>query len=140
MADWIRCKVQGMSIESGDEADEYYVVPEEALQFLPEEWRSHFQAMVDDHRAVLKSGDKELSQFIRISKSLSTLAALKHVQKRLAEYKFAADIDAFMDLDILTTAFVVTYVRLHLGENGSGASRVMPFPRSFAEAMTRSSS
>jgi len=120
MADWIRCKVQGMSIESGDEADEYYVVPEEALQFLPEEWRSHFQAMVNDHRAVLKSGDKELSQIIRISKSLSTLAALKHVQKRLAEYKFAADIDAFMDLDILTTAFVVTYVRLHLGENGSG--------------------
>ena len=88
MADWIRCKVQGMSIESGDEADEYYVVPEEALQFLPEEWRSHFQAMVNDHRAVLKSGDKELSQIIRISKSLSTLAALKHVQKRLAEYNF----------------------------------------------------
>jgi hypothetical protein len=116
--------VQGMSIESADEAEEYYVVPEEALQFLPEEWRNHFQAMVDDHRAVLKSSDKELSQIIKISKSLSTLAALKHVQKRLAEYKFAADMDAFMDLDILTTAFVVTYVRLHKGENGSsGFSR-----------------
>jgi hypothetical protein len=109
--------------ESGDEAEEYYVVPEEALQFLPEEWRNHFRAMADDHRAVLKSGDNELSQIIRISKSFSALA-LKHVQKRLAEYKFAADIDAFMDLDILTTAFVVTYVRLHKGENGgSGFSR-----------------
>lgn len=113
-----------MSIESEDEADEYYVLPEEALQFLPEQWRNHFQGMVDDHRAVLKSGDKELSQIIRISKSLSALAVLKHIQKRLAEYKFAADMDAFMDLDVLTTAFVVTYVRLHLGENASsGFSR-----------------
>jgi hypothetical protein len=113
-----------MPTESGDEADEYYVVPEEALQFLPEQWRSHFRAMADDHRAVLKSGDKELSQIIRILKSFSTLAALKHVQKRLAEYKFAASMDAFMDLDILTTAFVVTYVRLYKGENGSsGFSR-----------------
>ncbi|MGY3075433.1 hypothetical protein ACVWZZ_001804 [Bradyrhizobium sp. LM6.10] len=124
MADWTRCKVQGMSIESVDEAEEYYVVPEEALELLPEEWRNHFQAMMGDHRAVLKSGDRELSQFIRISKSFSTLAALKHAQKRLAEYKFAADMDTLMDLEILTTAFVVTYVRLHLGENGSsGFSR-----------------
>jgi hypothetical protein len=74
-----------MSIKSADEAEEYYVAPEEALQFLPEEWQNHFRAMVDNHRAVLKSGDKELSQIIRISKSFSTLAALKHVQKRLAE-------------------------------------------------------
>ena len=106
--------MQDKSIESGDEAEEYYVSPEAALQFLPEEWRSHYQAALDDHRAVLKAGDKELSQFIRILKSLPALAALKHVQKRLAEYKFAADMDAFMDLEILTTAFVVTYVRLHL--------------------------
>jgi hypothetical protein len=41
--------MQGMSIESADDAEEYYVVPEEALQFLPEEWQNHFQAMVDDH-------------------------------------------------------------------------------------------
>jgi hypothetical protein len=34
----------------------------------------------------------------------------------------AADIDAFMDLDILTTAFVVTYVRLHLALQ-------LPFPK-----------
>jgi hypothetical protein len=56
-----------MSIESADEAEEYYVVPEEALQFLPEEWRNHFRAMADNHRAVLRSGDKELSQIIRVA-------------------------------------------------------------------------
>ncbi len=113
-----------MSIESSDEAEEYYVVPEEALQFLPEDWRNHLQTMVDDHRAVLRSSDKELSQLIRVSKSFPALAALKHVQKRLAEYKFAADMDVLMDLEILTTAFVVSYVRLHRGENGSsGFSR-----------------
>lgn len=130
-ANWIRCKVEDMSIESGDEAEEYYVLPEGGLQFLPEEWRNHFQEMVDDHRAVLRSGDKELSQIIRISKSFPTLAVLKHIQKRLAEYKFAANMDVVMDLEILTTAFVVTYVRLHLGENGSSGFARSALPERF---------
>jgi hypothetical protein len=115
--------VQSDSIESGEEVEEYYVVPEEALQFLPEEWRSHYQAMADNGHAILKSVDKELSQISRISNSFTALVALKHVQNRLAEYKFAADMDAILELDMLTTAFVVTYVRLHQGGNGSGFSR-----------------
>jgi hypothetical protein len=116
-------KVQGDSIESRDEADEYYIVPEQALQFLPEEWRNHYQAMADNGRAILKSIDKELSQLSRISNSFTALVALKYVQKRLSEYKFAADMNAILELDMLTTAFVVTYVRLHQGGNGSGFSR-----------------
>lgn len=31
--------------------------------------------------------------------------------------------DAIMELDMLTTAFVVAYVRLHQGGNGSGFDR-----------------
>jgi hypothetical protein len=111
------------SMEPGDEAEEYYVVPEEALQFLPEEWRSHYQAMADNGCAILKSVDKELSQISKISNSFSTLVALKYVQKRLAEYKFGKNMDAILELDMLTTAFVVTYVRLHQGGNSSGFSR-----------------
>ena len=110
-------------IESDDSGDEYYIVPEAALQFLPEEWRQHYQKMADDGHAILKSVDKELTQLSKLSNSFATLVSLKHVQKRLSEYKFEADMDAILDLDVLTTAFVVTYTRLHQGGNGSGFSR-----------------
>jgi hypothetical protein len=45
------------------------------------------------------------------------------VQKRLSAYKFELEMDAFLELEMLTTAFVVTYVRLHQGGNGSSFSR-----------------
>jgi hypothetical protein len=118
-----KCDVQGSSGKPEDESDEYYVVPEEALQFLPEEWRNELQAMVHDGRAVLRFVDRELSQLSRLANSLGTLMTLKHVQKRLSQYRFAADMDAILDLDMLTTAFVVTYVRLQPGGSGSGFSR-----------------
>lgn len=108
---------------SGDEAEEYYVLPEEALQFLPEEWREQLQAIADDGRAVLKAGDAELSRVARVSSSFATLVTLKHVRQRLANYKFSADMNAILELDMLTTAFVVTYARLYQGGNGSGFSR-----------------
>lgn len=96
-----------------EEEGEYYSLPEEALQFLPEEWRNHFQAIADNGRAIMESVDKELSQLVRMSNSFTSLVALKHSAKRLSEYKFAADMDAILELDMLTTAFVVTYFRLH---------------------------
>lgn len=105
-----------------EEEGEYYSLPEEALPFLPEEWRDHFQAVADGN-AILESVDKELSQLVRISKSFTSLVALKYAAKRLSEYKFATDMDAILELDMLTTAFVVTYVRLHQGGSGSGFSR-----------------
>jgi hypothetical protein len=98
-------------------------LPKEALQFLPEEWRNHFQAMADDGRVILKAVDNELSQLVRVLNSFATLVTLKHVQKRLSAYKFEPEMDTFLELDMLTTAFVVTYVRLHQGGNGSGFSR-----------------
>lgn len=115
--------MQGEAIDPEDAAEEYYVVPEEALQFLPEELRTHYQAMADNGRAILKSVDNELAQLSRISASSEAMVVLKHIQKRLAAYEFAADMDAFLELDMLTTAFVVTYVRLHQGGSGSGFSR-----------------
>jgi hypothetical protein len=48
---------------------------------------------------------------------------LKHVQKRLSVYKFEPEIVAFLELETLITAFVVTYVRLHHGGQQSGSSR-----------------
>ncbi|MEH2488749.1 hypothetical protein [Bradyrhizobium sp. AZCC 2230] len=102
---------------------EFYLLPEEALQYLPEEWRNHFQAMADDGRVILKSVDNELSQLVKLLSSFATLVTLKHVQKRLSAYKFELKMEALLELEMLTTAFVVTYVRLHQGGNGSGFSR-----------------
>ncbi|MHB0773776.1 hypothetical protein ACYCVF_35465 [Bradyrhizobium sp. 1.29L] len=118
--------MQGESSEPDNET-QYYMLPEEALQFFPEEWREHFQAMADNGRAVLESVEKELSQLARISNSFNSLAALKYSHKRLSEHKFAPDMESVLELDMLTTAFVVSYVRLHQGGIGSGFSRdVLP--------------
>jgi hypothetical protein len=106
-----------------DEQDEYYSIPEEAFELLPEEWRREVQAWADDGRAILKSVDKELSALSRVSNSMVPLVTLKHVRDRLASYKFAATMEAILELDMLVTAFVVTYVRLQEGGAGSGFSR-----------------
>jgi hypothetical protein len=83
--------------------------------------------MADDGQAALEAVNKELQQLSRISNSFTSLVALKHAQKRLSEYKFAADMDAIMELDMLTTAFVVAYARLYQGGNGTGFARdVLP--------------
>lgn len=111
--------------ETGDEQNEYIVVPEEAFEQLPQEWRDALQAIVADGRAVLKSVDKELSALSRLSTSFVTLVSLKHVQSRLSAFQFAATMEAILELDMLTTAFVVTYVRLHDGGGGSGFSRAV---------------
>lgn len=113
-----------LQVESGEDDDgEYYVLPEEAFKFLPEEWRGHFQAIAEDGRAVLKSVDEELSHVVRISNSFATLVSLKHVRQRLADYRFAADMEVILELEMLTTAFIVTYVRLHQRGVSSGFSR-----------------
>lgn len=114
---------EGDPVAPEEDPGAYYVLPEEALQFLPEEWRNHFQAMADDGRVILKSVDNELSQLVRVLNSFTAFMTLKHVQKRLSAYKFEPNMDAFLELDMLTTAFVVIYVRLHQGGNGSGFSR-----------------
>jgi hypothetical protein len=114
---------QGQEALSEDADEEYYVLPEEAFQYLPEEWRDQFQAIAEDGRAILKSVDPELDQAARISKSFATLVGLKYIRQRLADYRFSADMDAVLELDMLTTAFVVTYARLHHGGIGSGFSR-----------------
>ncbi|WP_106640620.1 hypothetical protein [Allosphingosinicella vermicomposti] len=70
--------------ETEDDPDEYYVIPGEAIQYLPAEWREQLQAMADDGRAILKSVDSELSQLSRLSFASINLVTLKHVIK-LAE-------------------------------------------------------
>ncbi|MDN4982148.1 hypothetical protein QY049_02775 [Bradyrhizobium sp. WYCCWR 13022] len=110
-------------VNVSEDPEAYYALPEDALQFLPEEWRDHFQAMADNGRVILKSVDNELTQLVRVLNSFTAVMTLKHVQKRLTGYKFELNMDALLELEMLTTAFVVIYVRLHQGGTGSGFSR-----------------
>jgi hypothetical protein len=106
-----------------DDTEEFYILPEGAIQFLPEEWRNQIQAIADDGRTVLKSVDNELTQLVRLSHSFVNLVTLKHIQRRLLAYEFKPEVKAILELEMLTTAFVVAYVRLHEGGSGSGFSR-----------------
>lgn len=105
------------------EGEEFCVVPEEAFQFLPEEWREHFQSTAANGRAVLKSVDPELSRLSRLSNSFATLVTLKHIRDRLAAYQFSPDLESVLELEMMTTAFAVTYARLFNGGRASGFSR-----------------
>ncbi|MFL0357607.1 hypothetical protein ACI5KX_14170 [Erythrobacter sp. GH1-10] len=103
--------------------DEYYVIPEEALSYLPREWREQLQTMADDGRAILKSVDSELSQLSRLTIASVNLVTLKHIKERLTEYRFAPTMEAIFENEMLVTAFVVTYARLQQGGVGSGFAR-----------------
>lgn len=106
-----------------NEPDEFYVIPEEAIQYLPEEWREQLQSIADDGRAILKSVDNELSQLSRLSFASVNLITLKHVKQRLTNYRFSPTMEAILENEMLVTAFVVTYARLQEGGVGSGFAR-----------------
>lgn len=109
--------------EAQVEPDEYYVIPEDAIQYLPAEWRKQIQSMTDDGRAVLKSVDSELSQLSRLSFASMNLVTLKHVKQRLTDYSFSPTMESVLENEMLVTAFVVTYARLREGGVGSGFAR-----------------
>lgn len=112
-----------------DDDGTYYVVPEDAIQYLPQEWQDAIYARAEDGRKVLEAADKELKQLSRLSLSFYHVTVLKHIRDRLSVYRFKADMGAFLELDMLTTAFVATYVRLHTGGSGSGFARdALPEP------------
>src|SRR5258706_8013694 len=106
-----------------DSETEYFVLPERAFEHLPDEMRAQFETMAEDGRAVLKSVDNELNQVGRISRSYAAIALLRHIQDRLSEYRFSANMESILQLDLLITAFVVTYVRIQQGGAGSGFDR-----------------
>jgi hypothetical protein len=106
-----------------EDADEYYVLPEEAIQYLPQEWRDELQTTIEGNRAVLRSVDKEITRLIKLSASSMNVVTLKYVRDRLQAYRFEATMAAILELEMLITAFVVTYTRLSQGGAFSGFGR-----------------
>lgn len=105
------------------DGEEYYVIPEKAFDYLPEELREQFQTIAADGQEILKSVDPELTRLSRLSKSFATLVTLKHIRDRLAAYRFSPEMESILDLEMMTTSFAITYARLFHGGNASGFSR-----------------
>lgn len=101
------------------EGDDYYSIPEELFDQLPAEIRAPFEAMRKKGREMLRGVDKEIDNFIRLLKAIPTSSSLSYIYHRLRTTKFESTSEAFMELEMLTTAFVVTYSRLFVTSNGS---------------------
>lgn len=102
---------------------EYVVFPEEAIKYLPEEWRKHLTALKEEGQGVLEAADDNLRNLNRLAHAFPTMASLRYIQHRLASTKFEATMEWVLENEMLTLAFVTTYVRLIEGGIGSGISR-----------------
>ncbi len=110
-----------------NEADEddstHFLLPEDGIQLLPQEWQDAIYARAEDGRKVLYAAEPELRQVSRLSASYYQVTVLKHIRDRLAQYCVEANMMAFLELEMLTTAFVGVYTRLFTGGGGSGFAR-----------------
>ncbi|MBY0560134.1 hypothetical protein [Hyphomicrobium sp.] len=110
-------------MEKTEKQDEYVVFPAEAIQYLPEEWKKHVYALKEEGQAVLEAADDNLKILNRLVHAFPTMASLRYIQHRLVSTKFEATTEWVLENDMLTLAFVTTYVRLIDGGIGSGVSR-----------------
>ncbi|TGQ89971.1 hypothetical protein EN851_20255 [Mesorhizobium sp. M8A.F.Ca.ET.208.01.1.1] len=106
-----------------EEPPEYVVFPEEAIQYLPEEWQEHILALKEEGQGVLEAADKNLKMLNRLVQAFPTMASLRYIHHRLSSTKFAATTEWALENDMLTLAFVTTYARLIGGGHGSGVAR-----------------
>jgi len=110
-------------MEKTNGSQEYVAIPEEAFEYLPEEWRQQLHALREEGRAVLKVADDNLRILNRLVHAFPTMASLRYIHHRLASTKFEVTTAWMLEKDMLTLAFVTTYVRLIDGGMGSGVSR-----------------
>jgi hypothetical protein len=106
------------------EDDEYFYVPEELFKHLPPEYQESVEAQRKHGSDVLRIVDKDIENLIRLLKAIPTTNILTYTYHRLRMAKFEATTEAFLEQEMLTTAFIVTYARLFVeGNGGSGVAR-----------------
>jgi hypothetical protein len=110
-------------VEEPKEPQEYIVFPEEAIKYLPEEWQKHICGLREEAQGVLEEADDDLKNLNRLVHAFPTMTSLRYIQHRLASTKFEETMEWALENDMLTLAFVTTYVRLIDGGFGSGVSR-----------------
>lgn len=101
----------------------YFAIPEEAIEFLPPEWRDEIHAVREDGLSVLRAVDSDIKKLVRLAKAFPAMVSLRYIQSRLASADFRPTTEALLEHDMLTLAFVVAYVRVVDGNQGSGVSR-----------------
>ena len=106
------------------EDDEYIYIPEELFEHIPTQYREAAEARKDQGSKMLQVADKDLRSLVRLVNAIPTTSSLSYIFHRLRTAKFEPTAEAFMEQEVLTTAFVVTYARLFAsGSGGSGVSR-----------------
>ena len=121
---WARsCEAKGERREKNRREEEYVIFPEEAIKYLPEEWKKHLCALKEEGRGVLEAADDNLKILNCLVHAFLTMASLRYIQHRLSSTKFEATMEWVLENDMLTLAFVTTYVRLIDGGIGCGVSR-----------------
>lgn len=103
--------------------EEYILFPEEAIRHLPLEWQKQFQIAIDEGKAILEDADTNLKNLNRLVHAFPTMASLRYIHYRLSSTQFTPSTEWVFENDMLTMAFVTTYVRLIEGGIGSGVSR-----------------
>ncbi len=116
-------ELKGSDVEEPKGQHEYVAFPEEAIKYLPEEWQKHLNGLKEEGRGVLEMVDENLENLKRLVHAFPTMYSLRYIQHRLASTKFEATMEWALENELLTLAFVTTYVRLINGGIGSGVSR-----------------
>lgn len=100
------------------EGDDYYSIPEEILKQLPAEIRAPYEEIMKQGHEMCSLVEKEIESLIRLIKAIPTTSSLSYIYHRLRTSKFEVTSEDFMEHEMLTTAFVVTYARLFGKSNG----------------------
>ncbi len=106
------------------EDEEYVYIPEVLFEHLPLEYREAAEARRQQGSDMLQIADQDIRSLIRLANAIPTTSSLRYIFYRLRNTKFDMSTEAFLEHEILTTAFVVTYSRLFVsGSGSSGVSR-----------------
>lgn len=106
------------------EDDQFVYVPEEFLRHFPKEYREAAQAVKVQGEELFQVADEDLKVLVRLLRAVPTTASLSYIYHQLRAARFEVTTKAYLEQDVLTTAFVVTYGRLFA--KGSGTSGFSP--------------
>jgi hypothetical protein len=104
------------------EDNEFVYVTEELFKHLPQKYREAAHARKQQGEDVLRIADGDIKKLIRLINAIPTTSSLSYIYHRLRASKFEVTTVAFMEQEMLTTAFIITYARLFA--SGDGASGI----------------
>jgi len=86
---------------------------------FPQEYRETAKARKQQGEDVLRIVDKDIQGLIRLINAVPTTSSLSYIYNRLRTSKFETTIEAVMEQEVLTTAFIVNYGRLFTSSGGA---------------------